>query len=265
MNRDKKALEVEGLSVALGERKVLENIAFSVTEGERVVLVGANGAGKTTLLKVLCGLISPVNGTVRFFGRDVSQDSLNDKYFYRDFRSQMGLLFQNVDAMLFNPSVRDEIAFGPRQVGMRDVQERVHHYSRMWEIEGLLERPPFELSGGEKKRVAIASLLAVEPRVLLLDEPTAGLDPPGAALLVQILGLLDGVTVLASTHNLSVAPELGRRALLLAPDGSSLRYDGPVDGLLRDEDLLSQSGLGHRHLHGHEGGFHSHFHIHDLD
>jgi cobalt/nickel transport system ATP-binding protein len=169
-----------------------------------------------------------------------------------------------VDAMLFNPTVADEIAFGPLQLGLDDVDGRVARWAGMLGVTGLLARPPFELSGGEKKRVALAALLACDPRVLLLDEATANLDPAWAGRLVDLLAGRTDLTVISATHNLSVAEELGSRALLLAP-GGALLSDGPTAALLRDPLLLVRSGLAHRHVHTHDGTGHAHFHVHDVE
>jgi cobalt/nickel transport system ATP-binding protein len=132
-------------------------------------------------------------------------------------------------------------------------------------VTGFLQRPPFELSGGEKKRVALAALLSVGPKVLLLDEATANLDPASAARLVDFLNYLPAVTVLSSTHNLTVAEEMGSRALLLAPGRAGVLYDGPTADLLSDQDLLVESGLAHRHVHRHRAGVHAHYHVHDTE
>jgi cobalt/nickel transport system ATP-binding protein len=258
-------LAVEGVGVTLGGRAVLRDVSFSLAPGERAVLLGVNGAGKTTLLKLMDGLRSPDAGRITYGGTTVTPAALDAPAFRRRFRGEVALLFQNVDAMLFNPSVADEIAFGPRQLGLADVEGRVARWAETFEVTDLLERPPFELSGGEKKRVALAALLAAGPKVLLLDEPTAHLDPAWSARLVDLLGALPDVTVLASTHNLSVADELGARALLLAPGRPGLLADGDAATLLADEPLLVASGLAHRHAHRHGGAEHSHFHVHDAE
>jgi cobalt/nickel transport system ATP-binding protein len=256
---------VEDVAVNVGGREVLRELSFAITPGERVVLVGVNGAGKTTLLRLLDGLLFPCSGQVRYAGERLEARRLENDGFRRRFRGEVTLLFQNVDAMLFNPSVADEIAFGPRQLGLNDIDGRIEHWSRLFDVERFLERPPFELSSGEKKRVALASILAVGPRVLLLDEPTAHLDPAAAAHLVDFLGGLADVTIVASTHNLTVAEELGQRAILLAPGQPGLLYDGPTADLMRDERLLIASGLAHRHAHQHGVMQHVHFHVHDAD
>jgi cobalt/nickel transport system ATP-binding protein len=257
--------ELDRVAVELGGREVLRDLSFSVREGERVVVLGVNGCGKTALLKLLDGLVPPSRGEVRYRGERLDARSLADAPFRRSFRAEVGLLFQNVDAMLFNPSVADEIAFGPRQLGLPDAGERVGRWARELDVAPFLDRPPFELSGGEKKRVALAALLAVGPKALLLDEATAGLDPASAGRLVDLLAALADVAVVSSTHNLTVAEELGSRALLLAPGRPGLLFDGPTAELLASDPLLVESGLAHRHLHRHRGAAHTHYHVHDAE
>jgi cobalt/nickel transport system ATP-binding protein len=256
---------LERLSMRMGDREVLSDLSFAVETGERVVLLGINGCGKSTLLKILDGLLTPTGGSVRYDGRVLDGQALGEAAFRRRFRSQVAFLFQNVDAMLFNPTVADEIAFGPRQLGLSDVEDRVERYAKLFGAQDWLGRPPFELSGGEKKRVALAALLAVDPKVLLLDEPTAGLDPASSAYLVDYLGQRSDLTIVTSTHNLSVVGELGSRILLLPPRPGALLYDGSPDGVLDNQPLLIASGLAHRHTHQHDGAVHAHFHVHDAD
>lgn len=257
--------EVTGLTIDLGGIPVVADVSFSVRRGERVVLLGVNGCGKTTLVKALDGLVAPRAGTIRYGGTVVDAVALEDAAFRRRFRSEVALLFQNVDAMLFNPTVADEIAFGPRQLGVADVDARVAHWAEVFEVERFLDRPPFDLSGGEKKRVALAALMAIGPQVLLLDEATANLDPAWSARVVDFIGALEGTTVIASTHNLSIAEELGTRAILLAPGRGGVCFDGPTADLLRNERLLIESGLAHRHGHRHGATKHAHYHVHDSE
>jgi cobalt/nickel transport system ATP-binding protein len=257
--------ELSALGVDLDGRPVLRDLSFSVSEGERVVVLGVNGCGKTTLLKVLDGLAFPDGGSIRYGGALLHAAALDDAAFRRRFRGEVGFLFQNVDAMLFNPTVADEIAFGPRQLGLPDVDGRVARWARFFELVPLLQRPPFELSGGEKKRVALAALFAVDPRVLLLDEATANLDPAWAGRLVDLLADRKDLTVVAATHNLSVAEDLGNRALLLASGRPGLLFDGSPAALVRNQELLIQAGLAHLHRHVHDGAGHAHFHVHDVE
>ncbi len=256
---------VEGVGVELGGRGVLRGLSFTVADGERLVLLGVNGSGKTTLLRLLDGLAFPTAGRVAYGGVELTARALDEPAFRRRFRGEVGLLFQNVDAMLFNPTVADEIAFGPRQLGLPGVDGRVAEWARTFQVEAFLERPPFELSGGEKKRVALAALLACDPRVLLLDEPTANLDPATGARLVDLLLSRPELTVITSTHNLSVAEELGARAILLAPGRDGALFDGATARLVRSGPLLVASGLAHLHPHRHGGGEHAHFHVHDAE
>jgi cobalt/nickel transport system ATP-binding protein len=257
--------ELAAASISVDGRPVLRDLSFSVAEGERVVVLGVNGCGKSTLLKLLDGLVFASGGEVRFGGSPLDARTLGEPSFRRRFRGEVGFLFQNVDAMLFNPTVADEIAFGPRQLGLGDVEGRVARQADLLGVTALLPRPPFDLSGGEKKRVALAALLACDPRILLLDEATANLDPAWAGRLVDLLAGRKDLTVVAATHNLSVAEELGSRALLLATDRPGLLFDGPTAALLRDPMLLVRSGLAHRHVHAHEGTDHAHFHVHDVE
>ncbi|HEY6002867.1 MAG TPA: ABC transporter ATP-binding protein [Anaeromyxobacter sp.] len=256
---------LDRVSARLNGRAVVEDVSFEVRPGERVVVLGVNGCGKTTLLRLLDGLAFADEGEVRYAGKRLDAAALGDASFRRAFRGEVGLLFQNVDAMLFNPTVEDEIAFGPRQLGQGDVPGRVARWAETFDVAGLLARAPFELSGGEKKRVALAALLAVEPRVLLLDEATANLDPASVGRLVDVLAGIRGLTVIASTHNLSMAGELGDRAILLAPGRKGVLFDGLAHDLLHDERLLVESGLAHRHAHRHGGQVHAHYHVHDSE
>jgi cobalt/nickel transport system ATP-binding protein len=256
---------VDELSLSLGGPPVVSGLTFSVAPGERVALLGVNGCGKTTLLKALDGLVAPAAGRISYDGVPLEPARLAEAGFRRRFRGEVALLFQNVDAMLFNPTVADEIAFGPRQLGLDDVDGRVARWAHVFGVERFLSRPPFELSGGEKKRVALAALLAIGPKVLLLDEPTANLDPATSARLVDLLAGLRDTTVIVSTQNLSAVEELGDRALLLAPGRPGLLFDGPPADLAGDDRLLVESGLAHRHVHRHGGAEHAHFHVHDGD
>jgi cobalt/nickel transport system ATP-binding protein len=257
--------DVDDASAAEDGRPVLRGLSFGIRPGERVVVLGVNGCGKTTLLKLLDGLIFTSGGSVRYDGLPLHARALDDARFRRRFRAEVGFLFQNVDAMLFNPTVADEIAFGPRQLGLDDVAGRVSRWAEAFGVTPFLERAPFELSGGEKKRVALAALLAAGPRVLLLDEATANLDPAWAGRLVDLLAELRDLTVVAATHNVTVAEELGARAILLAPGRPGVLFDSSPADLFRNQAILVESGLAHRHAHRHRGEAHAHFHVHDAE
>ena len=255
-------IEVEHISYRYPEAEpVLRNISFAIGEKEKVVLLGANGSGKTTLLQILDGLIFPQGGSCRYRGDPVTERQLRDKSWGRRFRKEVVLLFQNPDAMLFNPTVYDEIAYGLRQLGVNDLDARVRDSAARLGVERYLERPPFQLSGGEKQKVCMASLLVMEPDVLLLDEPTANLDARSAGWLVDFLRDLP-VTSVATTHNPSLAVELGNRALVLSEE-HDLIFDGEMDRLMRDREKLLAANLVHVHKHRHGGLEHRHVHEHE--
>jgi ABC-type glutathione transport system ATPase component len=162
----KTLIEAASISHRYGAKEVLADISFQIHAGEKVVLLGCNGSGKSTLLKILDGLVAPSAGRFSYDGEDITPARLKTAGLHRRFRSEIALLFQNPDAMLFNPTVYDEIAFGPRQLGLADLDARVRHWAAQVGVTPHLQRPPFSLSGGEKQKVCLAALLALEPRLL---------------------------------------------------------------------------------------------------
>jgi cobalt/nickel transport system ATP-binding protein len=257
-------LEFAGVSYAWPDgRAVFSDLSFRIEAGEKVVLLGANGVGKSTLLRLVNGLLMPGAGSIVWQGRILTGDLLRQREFARRFRQANVLLFQHPEAMLFNPTVREEIAYGPRQLGLPDVDSRVARWAGELGLSGLLDEAPFLLSGGQKQKLALACLLALDPSFLALDEPSASLDPATVGWLIDTL-LDSSRTVLVSTHNLSLAAELGDRALIL--DGAGrLCYDGPLAPALQDLELLQAAGLAHRHRHRHGQRAHVHLHVHDWE
>ncbi|NGX16885.1 ABC transporter ATP-binding protein [Wenzhouxiangella sp. XN24] len=245
-----------------GSGKALEGLDLEIAPGERVVLLGTNGCGKTTLLKLLDGLVAPSGGILRFAGEPLDSARLARPEFARDFRRRVALMFQHPEAMLFNPTVAAEIGFGLRHLPEADARERVRHWADVMRLDMRLDAPPSQLSGGEKQRLCLACLLAIEPEVLLLDEPTANLDPRTVGWLIDWLAERDITTVVA-THHMALAPELGARAVILA-ENHTLAFDGPVSDALADLDLLLENNLAHRHRHHHDGVEHEHVHGHPV-
>ncbi len=246
---------------ALRRIEVLRNVSFRIEAGEKVLLLGINGSGKSTLLRLLNALIFVEKGEYRF-----ENETLNKAFLKRHgktFRRRMALQMQEPSSMLFNATVYDEIAFGLKHYGFDKVQDRVHHWAKTFHIEALLQSNPLDLSGGQKQKVLLASLLAIEPEVLLLDEPTAHLDPPSTGWLVEFLESLK-ITVITATHNLSLGRELATRAIVLGPEGG-VAYDGSVEALLDDMPTLIKAQLVHRHRHAHDGEEHTHFHLHSWE
>jgi len=249
------------------EKPIIEELSLKIRAGDKVVILGANGCGKSTLLKLMNGLVFAQAGSIRFQGTLLEKSALagrqNERQFGRQFRQACTLLFQHPEAMLFNPTVRDEIAYGPRQLAVADVDARVAHWAAALQLTALLDQPPFLLSGGEKQKLALACLLAVNPQLLLLDEPSSSLDPATVGWLIDTL-LDSPMTVVAATHNLSLAAELGSRCLVLGQHGRLL-YDGPVSAALQNLSLMEEARLAHRHKHRHDGRAHTHLHVHNWD
>jgi cobalt/nickel transport system ATP-binding protein len=243
-------------------RRALSDVSFRLAAGERVVLLGANGCGKSTLLKLMNGLLISSEGEVRYRGTALSERTLAQREWRRAFRGEVGLVFQHPEAMLFNPTVREEIAYGPRRLELDEPDAVAGRWAARLGLERYLDEPPFRLSGGEKQRLALACVLACSPRLLLLDEPTANLDPRASGWLVDFLLDQRDVATLVSTQNLSLAAELGTRALILGERGT-LVHDGPLSEALADTELLWQANLAHRHRHRHDDGTeHRHAHVH---
>jgi cobalt/nickel transport system ATP-binding protein len=245
----------------------LTGIDLTIEPGQHVAVVGANGSGKSTLLKMLDGLVFPTSGEIHAFGAPLTEEALEDPGFRRDFRARVGFVFQDADVQLFCSDVRDELAFGPLQLGLPadEVRSRVEDVAAHLRIDKLLDRPPYSLSGGEKKRVAIASIITMQPRVLLLDEPTNALDPRSQIWLLDVLDdwKHEGRTVVMATHDLSAAAEAADRIVVLSED-HALAADGAPDEVLEQRDLLLSVNLIHEHTHRHASTAHRHAHAHGL-
>jgi cobalt/nickel transport system ATP-binding protein len=240
-------LECRDLAFAYLDRfPALDGVSLEVHRGERVALLGANGCGKSTLLKVLDGLLFPSSGAYRAFGQDVTEDHLEDEQFSMGFRARMGFVFQSSDAQVFSPTVREEAAFGPLQLGLSPdaVRERIADVLGMLGITHLADRAPHQLSGGERKRVAIASVLATNPEVLLFDEPTAGLDPRTQAWLLDLIEDLHGAgkTIVCATHDLHALERLADRCLVFSED-HRIVLDGTPEEVLGDHERLADLNL----------------------
>jgi cobalt/nickel transport system ATP-binding protein len=224
----------------------LDSINMTVHRGETLAILGSNGSGKSTLLKLLDGLYFPTSGKIRAFDRDLSEDQFHDAEFNTMFRSRVGFVFQESDVQLFMPTVADEISFGPLQMGLSEesVKDRVENALTSLHIEPLRDRAPFRLSGGEKKRVAIASILSISPEIWLMDEPTAGLDPRSTAWLKKFISSQkeDGKTIVLATHDLNLAQTCADRVYLLGED-HRLAGEGTTAEILENKSILVNSNL----------------------
>ncbi|HET9177721.1 MAG TPA: ABC transporter ATP-binding protein [Terriglobia bacterium] len=243
----------------------LDRLDLTVNAGRRVVLLGANGSGKSTLLRILDGLCFPDEGTVRFCGKPLTEESIQKDGFGMDFRRRVGLVFQNPDVQLFCPTVFDEVAFGPLQLRWPadHVRRKIAEGLEMMEITHLKDRSPHHLSMGEKKRVALASVLILDPEILLLDEPTAALDPRSASQMIDFLVKVKGggKTVVTTTHDLDIIEDIADECFVFHE--GRIAAEGPPSRILCDAPLLKSTGLLHSHLHVHKSGeVHAHSHLH---
>lgn len=248
----------------------LDRISLSVRKGERVAILGANGSGKSTLLKLLDGLYFPSSGQICFNGIPLTETALRNDDFQFAFRRQVGFVFQDSDVQLFCPSVWEEVAFAPLQMGLSqdEISSRVQNALAALRIEELSDRAPHHLSGGEKKRVALASVLSLDPDVWLLDEPTAGLDPQSRFWLEEFIytqGNL-GKTVLFATHDLGLVKASADRVFVFNQEHCMVASGAPQD-ILSDAALLTACNLLHEHWHRHAetGVEHKHLHQHTAD
>jgi cobalt/nickel transport system ATP-binding protein len=260
------AFSVRDVWYAYKDIPALNGISLAVRQGERIALLGPNGSGKSTLLRLLAALSFPQRGEVSFHAENLSEERFSDEEFSLRFRRRVGIVFQNPDVQLFNASVFEEIAFGPLQMRWpkEKIRQSVEAVLTQLGITALRDRPPYRLSGGEKKRVALASVLVLDPEVILLDEPTAGLDPDSQNELVRLMSSWAGGsrTTVISTHDLDTLEDVADRCYILnrgqvAGEGEPLR-------ILHDVDLLERTNLLRPHRHAHHGGEaspHPHIHV----
>jgi cobalt/nickel transport system ATP-binding protein len=231
------AVDVRGLRFSYPDgRAVLNDLDLHVDEGERVAVLGPNGAGKTTLALHFNGILRPAQGTIRIGELELSDDTV------ADIRRRVGLVFQDPNDQLFMPTVGEDVAFGPANLGLsgEELDHRVAEALSAVEASEMADRAPHHLSDGERRRVAIATVLAMRPDVLVLDEPSSGLDPAGRRELVATLQDLD-MTHLVITHDLPLAIELCDRAVII--DDGRIVADAPTLDLLSDEATLEEHRL----------------------
>ncbi len=230
-------VEIEGLSYSYPDGQLaLENISLKIGPDEKVALVGPNGAGKSTLMLHLNGLLRPDSGAVRVGGLPVTEDNVGQ------IRAWVGLVFQNPDDQLFNPKVFDDVAFGPLHMNLTEAEVRTRSMEALDAVgmSGYAGRISHHLSLGEKKRIAIATVLSMEPKILVLDEPTAGLDPRARRSLINLLDSMV-CTMLIATHDMRLVAECFPRTVIL--DEGKIVADGQTESLMTNEPLLAAHGL----------------------
>lgn len=226
---------------------VLQNLHLEIRQGERVGIVGYNGCGKTTMFMLICGVLAPASGTVELLGEPVAPGK---------FRPDIGLVFQNPDDQLFSATVWEDVAFAPENMGLppEEVEARVRNALHLTGTEALEQRPPHHLSGGEKRMVAIAGVLAMQPQVMIYDEPTANLDLRARRRLINFLQA-SSQTFLTSSHDLEFILEVCDRVVVL--NDGCIVGDGDPAVMMRDRVLMEASGLevphSLTHIHPHDG------------
>lgn len=259
--------ELHNVVYEYNKQLALKDLNMNIFPGERIAILGANGSGKSTLLKILDGLYFSMKGEVIAFG-----EKLNPEYFDKDdnfynFRKKVGFVFQDPDVQLFSPTVYEEVTFAPLHLGLskQEVIERSNEAIKKMGISHLKDRSPYMLSGGEKKKVALASILSYSPKVWLFDEPTAGLDPRSQSNFLDFildLGTNDN-TIVTATHDLEIVDEIADRVIILSETHQLVR-DGKPKEILSNLKLLRKYNLAHEHRHKHEDRQHKHVHTHRL-
>lgn len=248
-----------------GKFPALCGIDIKIEKGKKISVIGANGCGKSTFLQILDGLIFADRGILSFCGQPLSENIFNDAKFSREFRRKVGFIFQNSDAQLFCPTVKEDIVFGPLQLGLakNQTEKRLEELVSVLGIGALLERPSHQLSIGEKRKVAIASTLIIDPDVLILDEPTAGLDPLTTRHIIDFLiaANLNGKTIITATHDLHIVEEISDTVYVFSQEKKIIK-SGLAEDILNDVELLQANNLVHIHRHKHDDKVHIHPHLH---
>jgi cobalt/nickel transport system ATP-binding protein len=248
-----------------GKFPALCGIDIRINQGQKISIIGANGTGKSTFLQVLDGLIFADKGEVNFCGLRLNENFFNDAKFSQEFRRKVGFIFQNPDVQLFCPTVKEDIVFGPLQLGFAkdQVQKRLEKLITILGIQDLLYRSPHQLSIGEKRKVAIASTLIIDPQILILDEPTAGLDPLTTRKIIDLLIEENnlGKTIITATHDLHIVEEIADIVYVFGAEKKIVKF-GQADDILNDAALLTVNNLVHIHSHKHKDKVHVHPHVH---
>lgn len=232
------AIKVENLSYRYPDGKfALQNVSFEVKKGESVALMGPNGAGKTTLFLTLNGLLEPTGGNIFIFGTKI-----DGKKSVRNVRNRLGIVFQNPDDQLFCPTVFDDVAFGPLNLDLPsdEIKKRVKESLAAVDMSGFENRISHHLSLGEKKRISLATILAMRPEIILLDEPSSNLDPRSRRKMIETIKNLQATKIIA-THDLKMALELCERGIIM--DDGRIVADGVLTDIFNDRQLLEAHGL----------------------
>ncbi|WP_317311548.1 ABC transporter ATP-binding protein [Clostridium thermobutyricum] len=239
-------IELKNVSFKYKNTLALDDVSLNIKDGESVALIGENGSGKSTLLKLINGIVSPVSGEYIVDNEVITEKRLSDSTFSKKFHKKIGFVFQNSVTQLFCATVFEEIAFGPIQLGMseEEVEERVNDCLEMLNIEKLRDREPYNLSGGEKKKVAIASVLALNPEVIAFDEPFNEIDPKSKRFLRDLILKLNenGKTIICATHDFEYIEGIFNRAIVFSSENKIIR-DGNYEEVISDRDFLRENNI----------------------
>ena len=227
-------IEVKGVTKSFDDFTALDNVTCNIAEGCIYGMVGSNGAGKSTLLQLMTGLLGNYTGSITIENMPVVKKN------YNKIRTLLGFVFQDFDSQLFMPTVKQDIAFGLENFGFDNIDQRVNDIAKMLNITDILNKPAFKLSGGEKKLASLGTILAIEPKCILLDEPTTGLDPRNRKVLINIIKNLDKTKII-TTHDLDMAMEICQRVIVLS--NGKIVADGSPHDILLNEDIMLNNGL----------------------
>lgn len=236
--KDTKALKIVNLEHKYDKELALCDISIEIEKGEKIAIIGPNGAGKTTLFLHMNGTFKSKKNTIFINGKDITEMNIKERI------RNVGVVFADPDDQLFMPSVYDDIAFGPNNLGLKneEVEERVKDAVEMMGIKDLIDKVPHHLSMGQKKKVALASVLSLRPKILILDEPTANLDPKSKKDIMNIIKRLNdkGITTIISTHDINLLPNLADKIYLL---NKRILKVGTPEEVFEEEDLLNKNNL----------------------
>lgn len=239
-------IKLENISFTYKNKIALDNVNVNIEEGESIAIIGPNGSGKSTFLKLLNAIIFPNGGKYVFDNTEINEDLLKDNKNLKLFHKKVGFVFQNSDTQLFCSTVFEEIAFGLLQMGLpeSEINKRVSDCLNLLNIDRLKEEHPYNLSGGEKKRVAIASVLAMNPEVITLDEPMNGIDPKGKRFLRELLIGLNksGKTIICATHDFEYIEGVFNRVIVFSDEHRIVR-DGIYEDIIKDEEFLRRYNI----------------------
>lgn len=239
-------IKLENISFTYKNKVALDNVNIEIKEGEAIAVIGPNGSGKSTFLKLLNGILFASKGNYIFDKEEINEQKLRNNKFLKSFHKRVGFVFQNSDAQLFCSTVFEEVAFGLMQMQLpeAEINLRVNDSLNLLNIEKLKDEHPYNLSGGEKKRVAIASTLALNPEVITLDEPMNGIDPKGKRFLKELLTALNksGKTIICATHDFEYIDGIFNRVIVFSEDHKIIR-DDKYETVLKDREFLREYNI----------------------